>query len=140
MKKKHLIATILSSAMVFAPLGESIVHEGENVNSYTTSKVEEENEKEKRRANEKEEKDEKEVKKEKEYHSHFDVFFVNYDGKVLYHQIVPVGEDASYHGPKPHRDSTADEDFFFDGWDKTLKNIQCDTTFTAQYRSFKRKK
>ena len=125
--------------MVFAPLGESIVHEGESANAFATEEVEEK-EKERRRNNEKEKGEEKEIKKEKEYHSHFDVFFVNYDGKVLYHQIVPVGEDASYHGPKPHRDSTEEEDFFFDGWDKPLENIQCDTVFTAQYRSVKKKK
>lgn len=88
----------------------------------------------KKKTGEEDEKDrEKEKEKEKEYHSHFDVLFVNYDGTILYHALVPVGEDASYHGKTPTRRPNFGRIYRFIGWDKPLTNIQCDMVFTAQY-------
>lgn len=167
MKKFHFFLTLLSSVMLFVPASESLLRdtplEGFEMRMTESEKKEEEEKKKKvgekekqaeeEKKGEKEEKNakkgkkgeddrerEKEKEKEKEYHSHFDVLFVNYDGTVLYHQLVPVGEDASYHGKTPIRKTRFGRSYRFIGWDKPLGNIQCDMVFTAQYEVVKARK
>lgn len=159
MKKSHFFLTLLSSVMLFVPTSESLLRQTPQ-EDFVVKEVEEEEKKEEKKKKttekekqaedeKKEEKDErneknakrnkekreddKEKEKEKEYHSHFDVRFVNYDGTFLYHQLVPVGEDASYHGKIPTRRTRFGRTYRFIGWDKPLTNIQCDMVFTAQY-------
>ena len=161
MRKSHFFLTLLSSVMLVVPTSESLIREVPR-EDFAIQKVEKEEDKEekkkkaneqekqaeeeKERENEKEKESrrnrnrkerENEKEKETEYHSHFDVTFVNYDGTILYHQIVPVGEDASYHGKTPTRKSRFGKSYRFVGWDKPLANIQCDMVFTAQYESYR---
>lgn len=137
--KRHFYLTLLSSLMILTPCLES----QEPV--FEAREVEKQEQEEKKKAKEKEQKEEdekavrsrrreeEEKKKEKEFHNHFDVTFVNYDGTLLYHQVVPLGEDACYHGKIPTRPDEDGFSFLFIGWDKPLENIQCDMVFTAQY-------
>ena len=159
MKKSHFFLTLLSSVMLVVPTSESLLREVPR-DDFAIQKVEKEEDKEEKekKAKEKEKQTEDEKKnerekesrknknrreredekeKEKEYHSHFDVIFLNYDGSFLYHQLVPVGEDASYHGKTPTRKPRFGRKFRFVGWDKPLTNIQCDMVFTAQYESYR---
>ena len=54
----------------------------------------------------------------------FVVSFVDYDGTLLYQQVVTAGEDATYKGTNPSRMNTASIMYTFSGWDKDLTNIQ----------------
>ncbi len=64
--------------------------------------------------------------------------FVNYDGTELYTAYCGNGDRAEYQGDKPTKPSVDDGNgtltsYTFSGWDKSLKNITEDATFTAQY-------
>ena len=63
----------------------------------------------------------------------FKVSFVNYDGTLLYEDVVEFGHTAAFKGEHPRK--SADENFayIFKGWDKDIDNIQADTVFTAVY-------
>lgn len=63
----------------------------------------------------------------------FTVKFVNYDGSILYEEVVNAGEGAEYKGEEPFRPNTADTMFVFSGWDKTFDAITEDTVITAVY-------
>ncbi len=65
------------------------------------------------------------------------VTFKNYDGAILSTTTVNFGETPSYEGETPTKDEANNEGtitrYTFKGWDKTLRGIQADTTFIAQY-------
>lgn len=60
--------------------------------------------------------------------------FNNYDGSKLYSSKVAKGGTAVYSGSIPTRNySGTDKAYKFSGWDKSLLNLNADTTFTAQF-------
>ena len=63
--------------------------------------------------------------------------FLNYDETVLSTQYVGNGDTVIYEGAVPTREDENDHGtitkYEFIGWDKSLKNINSDTIFTAQY-------
>ena len=66
--------------------------------------------------------------------------FLNYDGSVLFVQYHPRGDRAVYEGETPTRPDDNDGEgtilrYAFVGWDNSLKNIQADMTYTAQYEA-----
>ncbi len=69
--------------------------------------------------------------------------FNNYDGKELYVGYYVKGGKAQYEGETPKKDYIDDGSdtvitYSFYGWDKSLKNISSDTTFTAQFNEVKK--
>lgn len=70
----------------------------------------------------------------------FECTFLNYDGTLLSKSYCSVGGTAVFSGETPTKASESDGSgtitkYEFSGWDKGLKNIQGDTTFTAQFTS-----
>ena len=70
----------------------------------------------------------------------FECTFLNYDGTLLSKSYCSVGGTAAFRGTIPTKASESDGSgtitkYEFSGWDKSLKNIQGDTTFTAQFTS-----
>lgn len=63
----------------------------------------------------------------------FNVVFKNYDDSILYSTSVVKNETAVYGGETPTKPSDEQYQYVFDGWDKSLENIEADTTFVAQY-------
>ncbi len=62
----------------------------------------------------------------------YTVTFVDYDGIVLYYQVVAKGEDAT--APEdPVRMGNAQYSYEFAGWDGDYTNVQSDITITATY-------
>ena len=63
--------------------------------------------------------------------------FKNYDGTTLYEFYYEKGSDIVYDGPTPVKKEKNEEgklvNWTFVGWDKSLKNIQKPTIFTAQF-------
>ena len=59
--------------------------------------------------------------------------FYNYDDSFLYATWTSHGETATYKGPTPIKPATNLFKYSFRGWDKSLTNIQSDTTFKAQF-------
>ena len=70
----------------------------------------------------------------------FECTFLNYDGTLLSKSYCSVGGTAVFNGAAPTKASESDGSgtitkYEFSGWDKSLKNIKGDTTFTAQFTS-----
>ena len=66
--------------------------------------------------------------------------FVNYDGTTLETQVIQAGKDVTYNGTTPTRENSTSDDgtttsYTFSGWDKSLNNIICNTTFTATFNA-----
>jgi uncharacterized repeat protein (TIGR02543 family) len=59
----------------------------------------------------------------------FTVQFVNYDGVILWAEIVPYGNSATAPTINPTRNG-----YSFTGWDIMFNNVVSDLTVTAQYR------
>ncbi len=64
--------------------------------------------------------------------------FLNYDGTELYVDYCGEGDRIEYKGETPKKAGSDDNagtvtSYSFTGWDKSLKNITEDTTFTAQF-------
>ncbi len=64
--------------------------------------------------------------------------FLNYDGTVLTTQYCGNGDTVTYEGTTPSKPEVNNGDgtitkYDFTGWDKSLKNITGDTTFTAEF-------
>lgn len=70
----------------------------------------------------------------------FECTFLNYDGTLLSKSYCLMGGTAAFRGAIPTKASESDGSgtitkYEFSGWDKSLKNIQGPTTFTAQFVS-----
>ena len=70
----------------------------------------------------------------------FECTFLNYDGTLLSKSYCSVGGTAAFRGTIPTKASESDGSgtitkYEFSGWDKSLKNIKGDMTFTAQFTS-----
>lgn len=67
----------------------------------------------------------------------YDCKFVNYDGSLLYETKVNRGENATYVGETPTKESeklgTITINYVFKGWDQPLTNIKKDMKFTALF-------
>ena len=66
--------------------------------------------------------------------------FVNYDGTLLESKTIQAGKDVTYNGTTPTRENSTSDDgtttsYTFSGWDKSLNNIICNTTFTATFNA-----
>lgn len=66
--------------------------------------------------------------------------FVNYDGTLLESKTIQAGKDVTYNGTTPTRKNSTSSDgtttsYTFSGWDKSLNNIICNTTFTATFNA-----
>jgi hypothetical protein len=61
--------------------------------------------------------------------------FYNYNRDLLWTSEVNEGTDIDYHGATPKREKTAESTFVFSGWDKSLKTIEANTDFTAQFKN-----
>ena len=69
--------------------------------------------------------------------THVPCIFKNYDGTTLYEFYYEKGTDIVYDGPAPEKEEKdengKDIPWTFIGWDKSLKNIQKPTIFTAKF-------
>ncbi|MBQ2444889.1 MAG: carbohydrate-binding protein [Oscillospiraceae bacterium] len=63
----------------------------------------------------------------------YTVTFLNGDGSILSTQEVAKGDPASYAGKTPTKAPDQDKHYSFSAWDKSLKNITANTTFTPQF-------
>jgi hypothetical protein len=66
--------------------------------------------------------------------------FNNYDGSLLGYEYCGLNANVAYSGQTPTKAETNDGSgtvtrYEFTGWDKSLKSITTDTTFTAQFLS-----
>ena len=66
----------------------------------------------------------------------YTVTFKNYDGTVLQMKTVIGGNEVTYSGREPFRETDDEYMYFFSGWDKDLTNITEDTVVTAQFEKF----
>ena len=65
----------------------------------------------------------------------YTVTFKNYDGTVLQMKTVIGGNEVTYSGREPYKETDDEYMYFFSGWDKNLTNITEDTIVTAQFES-----
>lgn len=67
------------------------------------------------------------------------VTFLNYDGTLLSTVKVPMGRNAKYNGQTPARETVISGNYktiyIFDGWDKSLNNVQYSFSTTASFKS-----
>ena len=63
----------------------------------------------------------------------YNVSFKNYDGTVLYEEVVEEGGNATYVGDTPARPETVEYRYTFSGWNQSLENITSDRILVAQY-------
>ena len=61
------------------------------------------------------------------------VTFKNYDNSVLDVVVIKSGENVSYDGEEPTRETEGFISYSFKGWDKSLENITSNTIITAVY-------
>ena len=61
--------------------------------------------------------------------------FVDYDGSVLYEDIVEYGGTPSFGVKNPSRINDSENSYAFAGWDKDLGPITENTTYTAVYET-----
>lgn len=66
----------------------------------------------------------------------YTVTFKNYDGTVLYSEIVKEGLKPEYLGDKPLKPHDDTNKYLFNGWDKEITRVTGDTTYTASFKSF----
>lgn len=64
----------------------------------------------------------------------YPVMYVNYDGSVLQEEKLSIGLISEYRGEIPKKpDDYKYKDYKFIGWDKEIKEITGETTYTAQF-------
>ncbi|MDR2828474.1 MAG: hypothetical protein LBV51_03545 [Acholeplasmatales bacterium] len=63
----------------------------------------------------------------------YTIIFLNYNGALLQSSQVQYGVLPSYNGVLPQKESTVQEDFHFNGWDKQIVKVYSNTSYTAQY-------
>jgi len=62
------------------------------------------------------------------------IVFKDYDNSIICSTKIPYGSKAEFTGETPTRESTAESDYFFVGWNKDLnEDLFCNTVFTASY-------
>lgn len=64
----------------------------------------------------------------------YDCHFFNYDGAFIKTIQCEYGKTVHYDGPTPFRPSNGVTAYIFDGWDTSLEDIRCETTFIALFR------
>lgn len=67
------------------------------------------------------------------------VSFYNWDGTLLQQSEVEYGEMPRYSGITPSRESTAQYDYVFAGWDPEIVKAEADASYTATYEEKERK-
>ena len=67
------------------------------------------------------------------------ITFLNYDNTELQKTDVAYGEMPEYAGATPSRPATAQYTYDFTGWTPTLAKVTGETSYTASYKSIKRK-
>lgn len=63
----------------------------------------------------------------------YDCHFFNYDGAFLKTIKCEYGKTVHYDGETPYKPTNGNIAYVFNGWDKSLENIRCETTFTAVF-------
>ena len=63
----------------------------------------------------------------------FDIKFVNYDGSVLRSGKVAYNTTPVYSGDTPTKESDAENEYKFIGWDPEIKPVTGEATYTAQF-------
>ncbi len=63
----------------------------------------------------------------------YTVTFKNYDGTILYSESIEYGILPSFNMDLPKRESTAQYEYSFKGWDNDIKAVDGDITYTALF-------
>ena len=65
----------------------------------------------------------------------YTVTWRNWDGTILYTEVIRGGTVPSYSGPTPVRTVDDQHRYVFSGWDPAVSTIDAPTTYTAQYEA-----